>query len=120
VKITKINRIKNHMLAYELLTKKNGFKVDDNLTIIALMQDCGGINYLPIITEVDNEFGFDILELIDDIYYEEGKNTPFDLIEPEHLVEEYGASPDEIDEYFIPVNGGEYYTDRIADVLKVA
>lgn len=108
------------MLAYELLTKRNGFKADDNLTIVALMQDCGGINYLPIIAEVDNEFGLDILEVIDEMYCDEGENAPFDLIKPEHLVEEYGASREEIDEYFIPVNGGKYYTDRIVDVLKIA
>ncbi len=119
MKITKINKIKNHGVTYELLTKRNGFKIDNNLTVVALMQDCGGIEYMPIIAEVDNEFGFDILKVIDDIYYEEGENAPFDLIKPEHLFEEYGTNQDEIDEYFIPVNGGEYYTDRIVDILRI-
>ena len=111
MRIKEIKKIDNHKLARKLI--KEG-KIKFNCDVIILHQNIGFYWLNPIVTE-GGRFS-DILELIDNIYNNYPKNKlPYRLYTYDEVIDNIGV--DGFDNYlfecYLPVNGGEYYTDVI-------
>jgi len=109
MRITEIKKIEDMEKAVKLL-RSGKIKGDD---IVILWQYTGLAWLNPIITTVNNRG--DIETILDDIYnnISNKDEMPFPLYDIEEIEDIY------LYEDYIPINGGEYYTDTILWVEEV-
>ena len=108
MRITEIKKIENHERAYQLI--KNG-KMKFECPILILHQATGFYWTRPLIVEgVDG----DCLEyLMNELFNKYNDDEmPFPLYDIEEIEDIY------LYEDYIPINGGEYYTNMISHVEK--
>lgn len=117
MKITRIEKIKNHSLAYRLI--KEG-KIKFDCPILILYQSTGFYFTRPLVVEGIKGECLDYLmnELFDKYNNDE---MPFPLYSFDNVIDDIGeiGYDEYLYEHYFPLNGGEYYTDNILYIEEV-
>ena len=112
MRIKEIKKIKDREKAIELF--RSGKVKGDNIVILWQYTGIAWLN--PIITTDNNMC--DIVTILDNIYYNISNDN--DLPFPLYDIDEIDKIDDRyLYENYLPINGGEYYTDMISHVEKL-
>lgn len=102
MKVTQIDYIKDHNKAAGMI-KSGKIKTND---VVIIWLETGSAWLRPVV--VEGSYMMDLIDLLDSVYYTyDNDDMPFPLYTLEE-VEEYMG-----DINYIPINGGEYYTDPV-------
>lgn len=112
MRISEIKMIKDREKAVELL--RSGKVKGDNIVILWQYTGLAWLN--PIITTDNNRC--DIVTMLDNIYYNISNDN--DLPFPLYDIDEIDAIDDRyLYESYLPINGGEYYTNMISHIERL-
>ena len=115
--IKEIKKIKDHEKAYQLIKKG---KIKFNCPVLILHQATGFYYTRPLIVEgVKNEC---IQYLMDELYNQyKHSGLPFPVYSLNEVLEDIGeeAYNEYLYDFYMPLNGGEFYTDTILWVEEV-